>query len=170
MLSVHPGRHQAPPQQVDPSGPLATLRGLLLSDESLANLQRWIVQHWYAVLFVVLAVMVLLVSLSCLTCLCASFPITLFSFDIPCFSFMPPGPIIIFFWFLFLLIPIFCLYHFLCGFPASLSSHLLSGFHFDSPKKIEIPFLLSLSWSVLSTGDRQPPLLRYCMIYVLLTL
>lgn len=56
--------HEVPSQQVDPSGPLATLRGLLLSDESLANLQRWIVQHWYAVLFVVLAVMVLLVSLS----------------------------------------------------------------------------------------------------------
>lgn len=56
--------HQVPCQQVDPSGPLATLRGLLLSDESLANLQRWIVQHWYAVLFVVLAVMFLLVSLA----------------------------------------------------------------------------------------------------------
>lgn len=47
-------------REVDPSGPLATLRGLLLSDESLASLQRWIVQHWYAVLFVVLAFMVLL--------------------------------------------------------------------------------------------------------------
>lgn len=47
---------------MDPSGPLATLRKLLLSDESLANLQRWIVKHWYAVLFVVLAVLVLLVS------------------------------------------------------------------------------------------------------------
>ncbi|XP_050712620.1 uncharacterized protein LOC126996286 [Eriocheir sinensis] len=50
-------------REVDPSGPLATLRGLLLSDESLANLQRWILQHWYAVLFVVLAVMVLLVAI-----------------------------------------------------------------------------------------------------------
>ncbi|XP_053638432.2 uncharacterized protein Kul isoform X2 [Cherax quadricarinatus] len=48
-------------REVDPSGPLATLRGLLLSDESLANLQRWIVEHWYAVLFVILAIMVLLV-------------------------------------------------------------------------------------------------------------
>lgn len=52
----------APPWQVDPSGPLATLRELLLSDKSLANLQRWIVEHWYAVLFVVLAILVLLVS------------------------------------------------------------------------------------------------------------
>lgn len=34
----------------------------MLSDESLANLQRWIVKHWYAVLIVVLAVLVLLVS------------------------------------------------------------------------------------------------------------
>nr|XP_045622602.1 uncharacterized protein LOC123773138 [Procambarus clarkii] len=50
-------------REVDPSGPLATLRGLLLSDESLANLQRWIIEHWYAVLFVVLAVMVLLVAI-----------------------------------------------------------------------------------------------------------
>ena len=49
-------------QQVDPSGPLATLRGLLLSDESLANLKEWIVQHWYAVLFLAVAFMVLLVS------------------------------------------------------------------------------------------------------------
>ncbi|ROT78498.1 putative disintegrin and metalloproteinase domain-containing protein 10 isoform X2 [Penaeus vannamei] len=49
-------------REVDPSGPLATLRKLLLSDESLANLQRWIVKHWYAVLFVVLAVLVLLVA------------------------------------------------------------------------------------------------------------
>lgn len=48
---------------MDPSGPLATLRGLLLSDESLANLQRWIVEHWYAVLFVIFAVMVLLVAI-----------------------------------------------------------------------------------------------------------
>lgn len=60
-LPIH---HHILSQQVDPSGPLATLRGLLLSDESLANLQRWILQHWYAVLFVVLAVLVLLVSLS----------------------------------------------------------------------------------------------------------
>ncbi|KAK7069874.1 hypothetical protein SK128_009120 [Halocaridina rubra] len=50
-------------REVDPSGPLATLRGLLLSDESLANLQRWIVEHWYAVLFVIFAVMVLLVAI-----------------------------------------------------------------------------------------------------------
>ncbi|XP_071549601.1 uncharacterized protein [Panulirus ornatus] len=49
-------------REVDPSGPLATLRELLLSDKSLANLQRWIIEHWYAVLFVVLAVMVLLVA------------------------------------------------------------------------------------------------------------
>ncbi|XP_068228100.1 LOW QUALITY PROTEIN: uncharacterized protein Kul [Palaemon carinicauda] len=50
-------------REVDPSGPLATLRGLLLSDESLANLQRWIIEHWYAVLFVIFAVMVLLVAI-----------------------------------------------------------------------------------------------------------
>ncbi|KAK4292187.1 hypothetical protein Pmani_035029 [Petrolisthes manimaculis] len=50
-------------REVDPSGPLATLRGLLLSDESLATLQRWVAQHWYAVLFAVLALLVLLTTI-----------------------------------------------------------------------------------------------------------
>jgi len=49
-------------REVDPSGPLATLRRLLLSDESLANLQTWVVDHWYAVLFVVVAFIILLVA------------------------------------------------------------------------------------------------------------
>lgn len=34
-------------REVDPSGPLATLRRLLLSDESIASLKRWVEDHWY---------------------------------------------------------------------------------------------------------------------------
>lgn len=47
---------------MDPSGPLATLRKLLLSDESLASLQEWLQQHWWAVTLLLLAILVLLVS------------------------------------------------------------------------------------------------------------
>ena len=48
-------------REVDPSGPLATLRKLLLSDESLATFRRWIVDHWYAAALIVLAAISLLV-------------------------------------------------------------------------------------------------------------
>ena len=48
--------------QVDPSGPLATLRKLLLSDESIASFKRWVTDHWYAVLLIVFAVLFILVS------------------------------------------------------------------------------------------------------------
>ncbi|XP_076241864.1 disintegrin and metalloproteinase domain-containing protein 10 [Calliopsis andreniformis] len=48
-------------REVDPSGPLATLRKLLLSDESLATFRRWIVEHWYAAGLIVLAALSLLV-------------------------------------------------------------------------------------------------------------
>jgi disintegrin and metalloproteinase domain-containing protein 10 len=47
---------------VDPSGPLSTLRKLILSDESIASLRRWASDHWYGVLFIVLGFVVLLVS------------------------------------------------------------------------------------------------------------
>ncbi|XP_020711523.2 disintegrin and metalloproteinase domain-containing protein 10-like [Athalia rosae] len=48
-------------REVDPSGPLATLRRLLLSDASLATFQRWIVDRWYAVAILVLSVLVVLI-------------------------------------------------------------------------------------------------------------
>ncbi|XP_032688531.1 disintegrin and metalloproteinase domain-containing protein 10, partial [Odontomachus brunneus] len=48
-------------REVDPSGPLATLRKLLLSDESLATFRRWIAEHWYAAALIVLAAISLLV-------------------------------------------------------------------------------------------------------------
>ncbi|CAG9795317.1 unnamed protein product, partial [Diatraea saccharalis] len=49
-------------REVDPAGPLATLRRLLLSDESLAGFRRWLLRHWYAALLVLLAVIALLVA------------------------------------------------------------------------------------------------------------
>lgn len=49
-------------REVDPSGPLATLRKLLLSDESIAGFKKWVLRHWYAVLLILLAVIALLVA------------------------------------------------------------------------------------------------------------
>lgn len=50
-------------REVDPSGPLATLRRLLLSEESIASFKKWIISNWYTVAMVVIAVIVLLVSM-----------------------------------------------------------------------------------------------------------
>jgi len=47
-------------REVDPSGPLATLRKLLLSEESIANLKRFLMRYWYTVIFIVLAVFILM--------------------------------------------------------------------------------------------------------------
>jgi len=47
--------------QVDPSGPLATLRKLLLSDESLATVRKWMGQHWYLILLIIVVVISLMV-------------------------------------------------------------------------------------------------------------
>ncbi|KAL2746450.1 disintegrin and metalloproteinase domain-containing protein 10-like [Vespula maculifrons] len=41
-------------REVDPSGPLATLRRLLLSDASLANFQRWIIDRWFTIALIIL--------------------------------------------------------------------------------------------------------------------
>ncbi|KAK0183166.1 hypothetical protein PV327_001233 [Microctonus hyperodae] len=49
-------------REVDPSGPLATLRKLLLSDESLATFRRWVIEHWYAVALLILGAISLLVA------------------------------------------------------------------------------------------------------------
>ena len=47
--------------QVDPSGPLATLRKLLFSDGSLRSLRWFFVNHWYAVILIVIGVFLLMV-------------------------------------------------------------------------------------------------------------
>ncbi|XP_043289218.1 disintegrin and metalloproteinase domain-containing protein 10-like [Venturia canescens] len=51
-------------REVDPSGPLATLRRLLLSDVSLAQFQRWMADRWYAV---ALGILVALLGLTIMT-------------------------------------------------------------------------------------------------------
>ncbi|XP_043250301.1 disintegrin and metalloproteinase domain-containing protein 10-like [Colletes gigas] len=53
-------------REVDPSGPLATLRRLLLSDASLASFQRWLANCWYVLAvvgFVLLLIPILLICL-----------------------------------------------------------------------------------------------------------
>lgn len=49
-------------REVDPSGPLATLRKLLLSEESIATFKKWMQTNWYTVALAVLGVFTLLVS------------------------------------------------------------------------------------------------------------
>ncbi|XP_046475650.1 disintegrin and metalloproteinase domain-containing protein 10 isoform X1 [Neodiprion pinetum] len=51
-------------REVDPSGPLATLRRLLLSDASLATFQRWITDHWYGVAILALVVLIALITVA----------------------------------------------------------------------------------------------------------
>ncbi|XP_014212080.1 disintegrin and metalloproteinase domain-containing protein 10 [Copidosoma floridanum] len=46
-------------REVDPSGPLATLRKLLLSDENLATFKRWMYEHWYVSSLVLIALLTL---------------------------------------------------------------------------------------------------------------
>ncbi|XP_075149714.1 kuzbanian-like isoform X2 [Haematobia irritans] len=47
-------------REVDPSGPLATLRKLLLSEESIATFKKWMQHNWYTVALAVVGVFVLL--------------------------------------------------------------------------------------------------------------
>ncbi|KAL0271099.1 UNVERIFIED_CONTAM: hypothetical protein PYX00_008305 [Menopon gallinae] len=47
-------------REVDPSGPLATLRKLLLSEESLASVRKWVSEYWYAVALIIAFVFLLL--------------------------------------------------------------------------------------------------------------
>lgn len=49
-------------REVDPSGPLATLRKLLLSEESIASFKKWVMSNWFAVAMIIVAVVTLLVS------------------------------------------------------------------------------------------------------------
>lgn len=43
-------------REVDPSGPLATLRKLLLSEEAFVSLRDFLMSHWYAAIFIILAI------------------------------------------------------------------------------------------------------------------
>ncbi|KAF8784914.1 Disintegrin and metalloproteinase like protein [Argiope bruennichi] len=44
--------------QVDPSGPLATLRKLFLSNESMASVKRWILLHWWVAVLLGLSIVI----------------------------------------------------------------------------------------------------------------
>ncbi|XP_050543022.1 disintegrin and metalloproteinase domain-containing protein 10 isoform X2 [Daktulosphaira vitifoliae] len=48
-------------REVDPSGPLATLRKLLLSEESIASFKKWAIDHWYYSGLIVASFLVMLV-------------------------------------------------------------------------------------------------------------
>ncbi|XP_068157635.1 uncharacterized protein Kul isoform X1 [Drosophila tropicalis] len=48
-------------REVDPSGPLATLRKLLLSEESIASFKKWMQQNWYTVALAAIGVILLLI-------------------------------------------------------------------------------------------------------------
>ncbi|XP_074114801.1 disintegrin and metalloproteinase domain-containing protein 10 isoform X2 [Cotesia typhae] len=51
-------------REVDPTGPLATLRRLLLSDASLERFHRWMTDRWYTVAFSVIIIMTGLVIMT----------------------------------------------------------------------------------------------------------
>jgi disintegrin and metalloproteinase domain-containing protein 10 len=50
-------------REVDPLGPLLTLRRLLLSEKSIAMLKKFIVKYWYSVILAAIAVIALMVTI-----------------------------------------------------------------------------------------------------------
>jgi disintegrin and metalloproteinase domain-containing protein 10 len=52
-------------RDVDPSGPLATLRRLLLSEESIASFKKWASSNWYILVITSSLILALLVSDFC---------------------------------------------------------------------------------------------------------
>ncbi|XP_030369201.1 uncharacterized protein LOC115620206 [Scaptodrosophila lebanonensis] len=48
-------------REVDPSGPLATLRKLLLSEESIATFKKWMQHNWYTVVLAAFGAVILLI-------------------------------------------------------------------------------------------------------------
>lgn len=48
-------------REVDPSGPLATLRKLLLSEESIEHFKNWVMEYWYVVALIIISVVGLLI-------------------------------------------------------------------------------------------------------------
>ncbi|XP_034248396.1 disintegrin and metalloproteinase domain-containing protein 10 [Thrips palmi] len=48
-------------REVDPSGPLATLRKLLLSEESIASFKKWVSDNWYFVVLIGVVSLIILV-------------------------------------------------------------------------------------------------------------
>lgn len=54
-------------REVDPSSPLATLRRLLLSNESMASLKRWFNEQWFYVAVLIMISVLILVGLCMIT-------------------------------------------------------------------------------------------------------
>lgn len=48
-------------REVDPSGPLATLRKLLLSEQSIKSFSKWIIERWFYFMLIVASVILILV-------------------------------------------------------------------------------------------------------------
>lgn len=48
-------------REVDPAGPLATLRRLLLSEESFESFKKWVVSNWFIVTLIIGGIISLLV-------------------------------------------------------------------------------------------------------------
>lgn len=48
-------------REVDPAGPLATLRRLLLSEESIESFKKWVLSNWFVVALIISAIISLLV-------------------------------------------------------------------------------------------------------------
>ena len=59
-LLIKPKVDQSKPNAFSFTGPLATLRKLLLSEESIANLKKFLMRYWYTVIFIVLGVFILM--------------------------------------------------------------------------------------------------------------
>lgn len=51
-------------REVDPAGPLATLRRLLLSEESIESFKKWVLSNWFIVSLIISGIISLLVRTS----------------------------------------------------------------------------------------------------------
>lgn len=64
-------------REVDPAGPLATLRRLLLSEESIESFKNWIMSNWFVVALIFSGVISLLVRFNWIFVLNVLFPVKL---------------------------------------------------------------------------------------------
>lgn len=60
-------------REVDPAGPLATLRRLLLSEESIESFKKWVFSNWFIVALIISGVIALLVNIKLLLILRLTF-------------------------------------------------------------------------------------------------
>lgn len=67
-------------REVDPAGPLATLRRLLLSEEAIESFRKWVSSNWFAVLLIISGVISLLVRIIAAMTLCINLIKNFFEF------------------------------------------------------------------------------------------